>query len=90
MSKKFKAYADVQTVDRYMYVGRTIYSAGLMHNQVFKGGRPAIIETLKEKYPLIGELFVPLADVDKAQADVLKKGTALFIANQQFIHGGEE
>lgn len=89
VGKKFKSYALTDMPkDRYMYVGKSITKAGLLRFQVFRGGKPAIIETLKEKYPLIEQLFVPIAEIDKARADVETKGTPLYLANQQI--GGEK
>ena len=89
VGKKFKSYALTDMPkDRYMYVGKSITKAGLLRFQVFRGGKPAIIETLKEKYPLIDQLFVPIADIDKARAAVETKGTPLYLANQQ-IGGGK-
>ena len=90
MGKKFKTYAlSDMPVDRYMYVGKSITKAGLLRWQVFRGGKPAIVETLKEKYPLIEQLFVPIAEIDKARAAIETKGTPLYLANQQ-IAGGEK
>ena len=90
MGKKFKTFAlGDMPVDRYMYVGKSITKAGLLRWQVFRGGKPAIIETLKEKYPLIEQLFVPIAEIDKAREAVVTKGTPLYLANQQ-ITGGEK
>ena len=89
VGKKFKSYALTDMpADRYMYVGKSITKAGLLRFQVFRGGKPAIIETLKEKYPLIEQLFVPIAEIDKARAAVETKGTPLYLANQQI--GGEK
>lgn len=90
MAKKIKPYAPGDMpVERYMYVGRSIIKAGLLRWQVFRGGKPTIVETLKAEYPLIEQLFVPLAEIDKARAAVETKGTPLYIANQQII-GGEK
>lgn len=89
MTKKFKSYAASDTpAERYMYVGKSIIRAGLLHGQVFIGGKPAVLETLKEKYPLIEQLFVPIGEIDKAREAAATKGTPLYLANQQII-GGE-
>lgn len=89
MTKKFKSYAaSDMPAERYMYVGKSITRAGLLQGQVFHGGKPAVIETLKEKYPLIEQLFVPIAEIDKAREAVETKGTPLYLANRQIV-GGE-
>lgn len=78
-----------QPVEQYMYIGENLIKAGLMKYQVYKGGKPAIIETLKVKYPLIEQLFVKISDIEKARVAIMSKGTALYLANQQIINGGE-
>lgn len=90
MTKKSKSYAASDTpVERYMYMGKSIIRAGLFHGQVFRGGKPAVLETLKEKYPLIEQLFVPIGEIDEAWEAVETKGTPLYLANQQIV-GGEK
>ncbi len=90
VGKKFKTFASgAVPTERYMYVGKSISKAGLLRWQVFLGGKPAVIETLKEKYPLIEQLFVPITEIDKARQAVATKGTPLYLANQQ-IAGGEK
>lgn len=90
MGKKEREAAVMAPKDEsYMYIGQSLLSAGLLKNQVFRGGKPAMLDSLKEKYPLIEQLFVPIARIDNAMAEVKTKGTVLYLANQQLL-GGEK
>ena len=71
-----------------MYVGPSVTSLGLVQNRVYLGDTDAVFAPLKEKYPLIMQLVVPVGDSVKARADVNTPGTACYMAAQQ-IMGGE-
>ena len=94
MSKKYMAHqAEAVAVrgkePRYMYIGANLPAAGLLRYQVFIGGKPPVVDNIKTKYPLIEQLFVPIKDIERARSQVKTKGTALYLANQQIINGGE-
>ena len=71
-----------------MYVGPSVTSLGLVQNRVYLGDTDAVFAPLKEKYPLIMQLVVPVGDSVKARADGNTPGTACYMAAQQ-IMGGE-
>lgn len=71
-----------------MYVGPSVPSLGLVQNRVYLGDTDAVFAPLKEKYPLIMQLVVPVEDSMRARADVNTPGTACYMAVRQ-ITGGE-
>ncbi len=64
---------------RYMYVGPNRLKDGLRTNQVFIGMPDALISPLKEKYPGIGRLFLPIEDLGQT-GELSKVGSPLYLA----------
>mgnify|MGYP003094968629 CR=1 FL=1 len=60
-----------------IYIGPTLSGYRLVKYQVFIGGYPAYLQDIYEKFPQIKMLFVAPAELNKAEADVKKKGTPL-------------
>lgn len=73
-------------------MSNVIYIGGrvdcVYENQVFVERPTKLIEKLKEKYPLIGYLFVPVKDLQSAQDGIATKGSIYWQANQQVKEGG--
>lgn len=75
-------------IARVMYVGPSVPSLGLVQNRVYIGAVDDVFVPVKEKYPLVMQLVVPVEDSMRARADVNTPGTACYTAAQQ-IAGGE-
>lgn len=68
----------------YIGTGRKEYD--LSQNKIYTEKPVELINNLKEKFPLIGQLFVPVAKLGEATKDLTKQGTPIFLANQQVRH----
>lgn len=71
---------------RLVYVGPNIPGGILQRFQVFKGGLPPHAKGLIEQVPEIGELFVPVKDLESMRRKIEDPGTneaRLFYAVQQ-------
>jgi hypothetical protein len=77
--------ADVQQV---MYIGPSVPRLGLVQNRVYIGNADDVLAPIKDKYPLVMQLVVPVEDSMRARADVNTPGTACYMAAHQ-IAGGE-
>ena len=75
-------------VQQVMYVGPSVPSLGLVQNRVYIGNADNVFAPVKDKYPLVMQLVVPVEDSMRARADVNTPGTACYMAAQQ-IAGGE-
>lgn len=75
-------------VQQVMYVGPSVPSFGLVQNRVYIGDADSVFAPIKEKYPLVMQLVVPVEDSMRARADVNTPGTACYMAAKQ-IAGGE-
>ncbi len=62
---------------RLIYVGPTLKGYKLVKYQVFIGGYPAHLTDVFEFCPQIKWLFVPVAELTKAEAEVKTAGTPL-------------
>lgn len=82
------AKANVKKIDQYMYIGPNLLREGLQRFQVYKGGLPSSVDALKEKYPLIKQLFVKTENINIAMQAVQQDGTPAFLAYQQILKGG--
>ncbi|GIO39071.1 hypothetical protein J41TS12_39320 [Paenibacillus antibioticophila] len=67
-----------------IYIGPSINKNGmaLRTNQTFIGGHPEYFKELYTMYPLIKQLFVPVAEMRKSIQQINTTGTALNIAVQ--------
>lgn len=64
-------------LQRLIYIGPTLKGFKLVKYQVFIGGYPGHIEDVYEECPQIKRLFVPVAELTKAEAEVMTTGTPL-------------
>ncbi|MEG2765724.1 MAG: hypothetical protein RR910_08230, partial [Acidaminococcaceae bacterium] len=78
-----KAVTTDKNPERFIYLGPNLLSAGLQTNQVFKGGKPAVLEGLKGQYPMIDQLFAPVAELHILQKLIATKGTAANLAYKE-------
>lgn len=62
---------------RLIYIGPTLKGFKLVKYQVFIGGYPTHITDVYEMCPQIKRLFVPVAELTKAEAAVKTSGTPL-------------
>lgn len=67
----------IAKVTKLIYVGPPMKDGQIMRYSIFIGGYPANMERLEAMYPKIRRLFVPLEKLEKAEADIRKKGTPL-------------
>lgn len=77
-------------MENVIYIGQTIISEGLKQNTLYTRRPVELIKTLEVKYPAISRLFVSVKKLSKAQAELKKVGSALFLANEQIKKGGEK
>ena len=70
---------------RFMYIGPNRLRKGLQCYQIFKGKPTERIEGVKEKYPHIERLFVPVEKLGAALETVKRKGTPLSIAYNEVL-----
>lgn len=66
-----------------IYIGANKHKLNLHRNRVYYGNPETLINGLKEKIPLIGQLFVPVKEIDSALSEMRTKGTAKYIAARQ-------
>lgn len=78
---------ETKTYQRFIYVGPSSLADGLFNRQIFIG-RPAFT-SLREKYPLLNVLIVPIAEVAVAMEGLERKGSAQYLAKQQILKGGQ-
>lgn len=72
-------------VQQVMYVGPSVPRFGLVQNRVYIGDVDDVFAPVKEKYPLVMQLVVPVGDSVRARADVNTPGTACYMAVQQIM-----
>lgn len=75
---------------RLIYLGPNLLKFGLQTYQVYKGGKPKILEKVKETYPLIGQLFAPVQNASGVMQAIEAKGTPANLAYRQITGKGEK
>lgn len=89
MSKAAKAAP--KEPERLIYCGPNIPGGVLQRYTVYKGGLPEYLSALFDKCPAIKSLFVPVADLARAERAIATKGTpenAFFNEVLQFVQKG--
>ncbi len=71
---QFKAFGQVK-VERLIYCGPNLPGGKLTKYRVFKGGIPEYLNDVIAKCPEIKRLFVPVADLQKAEIAIVARGT---------------
>lgn len=66
-----------------IYIGARLPKDGVMTNEIFTDKPVELIERLKEKYPLIGFLFVPVETYSEAVKERDTAGTVYAAAYEQ-------
>lgn len=66
-----------------IYIGATKRRYNLKRNRVYTNRPESLIDGLKEKFPLIEQLFVPVKNVNAALEEMSKAGTPRNIAARQ-------
>ena len=64
----------------YVYIGANRLTDGLKCNTVYRGFPKELVEQAVTKYASISRLFVPVEQLSKAQEEVRRKGTPLYLA----------
>lgn len=72
-----------------MYIGPSVRGLGLIKGRVYRGDTSMVFDPLKEKYPLIDILLVPISDIGAAKERMNTQGSAEWLAEQQLL-GGEK
>lgn len=85
---KAKTAATVKVDSQMMYIGPSIRKLGLINSRVYRGDCSAFFNPLKESYPLIGTLLVPIDSISTAKSRMNTQGSAEWLAVQQLL-GGE-
>lgn len=68
-----------------MYIGPNNLREGLQRYQVFKARPTERMTSLKEKYPHIEQVFVPIVRLGAALEEVTKKGTLRHLAYHEIL-----
>lgn len=63
--------------ERVIYIGPALSRARLIKYQVFIGGLPTHLDAEFTKCPQLKQLFVPISQLSKAEAEVQKAGTPM-------------
>lgn len=71
-----------------IYVGPTLGRGRLTQYTVFREGLPVTLDDLKDKYPMITDLIVPVADLSYTQKRIATPGTFEQVAYESIKRGG--
>lgn len=71
-----------------MYIGPSLQKIGLQQNALFRNGIPKTIQQHIEKCSAIGALMVPISRLSEARSNLIVKGTAENMLNQQVLSYG--
>ena len=85
---KAKTAATTKAYSQMMYIGPSVRKLGLINSRVYRGDCSAFFNPLKESYPLIGTLLVPIDSISTAKSRMNTQGSAEWLAVQQLL-GGE-
>ncbi len=85
---KAKTAATTKADSQMMYIGPSVRKLGLINSRVYRGDCSAFFNPLKESYPLIGTLLVPIDSISTAKSRMNTQGSAEWLAVQQLL-GGE-
>lgn len=66
-----------KSVTQVIYVGPNSVNLGLTRSTVYIDGVPAVVEQMKDTYPLLHLLFVPINRIEAAEKDLATEGSAL-------------
>ena len=77
--------ASQQGMGPVIYLGPNKLMKALKTYTVYKQEPTEFISSLQEEYKNIKRLFVPVADMNRAQAELKKKGTPINLAYQEMI-----
>lgn len=66
-----------------IYIGPSQPREGIIHNELFTAEPSELITQLRQKYPLIGLLFVPVEELGAATKELNTAGTARARAYEQ-------
>jgi len=84
---KSKAPAKPQLSETLIYIGPSLSRGRLAQYTTFRGGLPERVEALKEEYPKLGRLIVPVSQLSEAKARAATVGTAEQTAVQEIMGG---
>lgn len=77
--------ANQQGVGPVIYLGPNVLMKALKTYTVYKQEPTELISSLQEEYKTVKRLFVPVADMNRAQKELKKKGTPISLAYQELI-----
>lgn len=78
-SKRTQITKNTKTIEQRIYVGPTLSEGRLTFSTVFLGGFPPNVQYIVDEHPWFAQLFVPIADTNKAIASTKEKGSLLNI-----------
>ena len=82
---KAKTAATTKADSQMMYIGPSVRKLGLINSRVYRGDCSAFFNPLKESYPLIGTLLVPIDSISTAKSRMNTQGSAEWLAVQQLL-----
>ncbi|MEK3873722.1 MULTISPECIES: hypothetical protein [unclassified Paenibacillus] len=71
-----------------IYVGPSLERGRLNQYTVFSGGLPVTLDDLKEKYPQLTDLIVPVSELAYTQKRIATPGTFEQVAFESIKNGG--
>jgi hypothetical protein len=71
-----------------IYIGPSLPHGVLAQHTVFRDGVPKYLDEVRQKYPQVDTLIVPVAQLLKAQAELQRKGTEIQQAYQALSRKG--
>lgn len=72
-----------------IYVGPTLGKGRLTQYALFRGGLPVTLDDLKDKYPQLTDLIVPVSDLSHTLKRIATPGTFEQVAYESIKRGGE-
>lgn len=70
-----------------IYIGPTVRGLGLIHSHIYSG-KAKLLDGVKEKFPSIERLIVPVTRLSEAEKNLQTKGTPEYLAFLE-IKGGK-
>lgn len=69
----------------FLYIGPNRMKDGLRSRQIFKTMPTTLIQSVADKFPSVGRLFVSAGSLSAAMDAVKRKGTPLYLAYQEVL-----
>lgn len=67
-----------------VYLGPSVFGV-IQNGTAFRGGLPPKVQALAEARPILKELFVPAGELAKAQLELRRSGSRLWMCYQEAV-----